>query len=181
MMDLRETSAPTSWSGWVAGALAIVAVGAFVLFGAGLAQAAHTKDHGEPAAAEDDAAAQDDSSMLMLTMPIMNPARGRKLFASKGCVVCHSINGVGGEDAPALDFTMSDRFMNPFDFTARMWRGAEAMILMQQEELGEQIEFTGQELADIIAFAHDPAEQKRLTKDDIPDRIKKLMSRAEAE
>ena len=31
-----------------------------------------------------------------LLMPMMNPARGRELFASKGCVVCHSFNGVGG-------------------------------------------------------------------------------------
>ncbi|MFP6730258.1 MAG: hypothetical protein VCD50_08845 [Alphaproteobacteria bacterium] len=29
------------------------------------------------------------------------------------------------------------------------------MIAMQEDELGEQIDFTGQELADIIAFVHD--------------------------
>ncbi len=38
-----------------------------------------------------------------LTMPHMDPALGRKLFASKGCVACHAINGVGGHDAVALD------------------------------------------------------------------------------
>ncbi len=36
-----------------------------------------------------------------LIMPSMDAARGRIPFASKGCVVCHSINGVGGEDAAA--------------------------------------------------------------------------------
>ncbi|MEH6647827.1 c-type cytochrome [Sulfitobacter sp.] len=35
-----------------------------------------------------------------LMMPEMNAEEGRRLFVSKGCVVCHSINGVGGTDAP---------------------------------------------------------------------------------
>jgi len=110
-----------------------------------------------------------------LMMPSMNPARGRQLFASKGCVVCHSINGVGGEDAPQLDASTMPHLMNPFEFTAKMWRGAEAMIYMQREELGDQIEFTGDELADIIAFVHSPAEQKKFSGKDIPPRIEKLM------
>jgi mono/diheme cytochrome c family protein len=110
-----------------------------------------------------------------LMMPSMDSARGRKLFASKGCVVCHSINGVGGEDAPPLDAATMPGPMNPFEFTAKMWRGAEAMITMQREELGEQIEFTGDELADIIAFAHHPEEQKKFSETDIPPRIMDLM------
>lgn len=110
-----------------------------------------------------------------LMMPSMDPARGRKLFASKGCVVCHSINGIGGEDAPPLDAATMPGPMNPFDFTAKMWRGAEAMISVQREELGEQIEFTGDELADIIAFVHHPEEQKKFSEADIPPRIKELM------
>ena len=97
------------------------------------------------------------------------------LFASKGCVVCHSINGVGGKDAPALDASTMTGPMNPFDFAAKMWHGAAAMIKMQQHELGKQIEFNGAELADIIAFAHDAKEQKKFSKADIPKNIKKLM------
>ena len=111
----------------------------------------------------------------------MDAARGRKLFASKGCAVCHSINGVGGVDAPALDASTMPKVMNPFDFTAKMWRGAEAMIYVQREELGEQIEFTGEELADIIAFVHDADEQKNFSDADIPDRIKDLMQHMDEE
>lgn len=111
----------------------------------------------------------------MLQMPQMNPARGRELFASKGCVVCHSINGVGGTDATALDATTMPRLMNPFEFTAKMWRGAEAMIYLQRDELGEQIEFSGDELADIIAFVHHHEEQAKFSEADIPPRIKGLM------
>ena len=37
------------------------------------------------------------------------------------------------------------------------------MIQAQQEALGEQIWFTGQELADIIAFLHDDRQQHEFT------------------
>jgi len=108
-------------------------------------------------------------------MPYIDPARGRKLFASKGCVVCHSINGVGGDDAPSLVSDDDLPAVNPFEFAASMWRGASTMIPMQEDELGEQIEFTGNELADIIAFIHTREEQQKFSEDDIPSRIKKLM------
>jgi len=109
-------------------------------------------------------------------LPYVDPARGRKLFASKGCVVCHSINGIGGEDAPSLVSGEMKPVMNPFEFAARMWRGAATMITMQEDELGEQIEFSGNELADMIAFVHSLEEQKKFTEDDVPDRIKKLIA-----
>lgn len=116
---------------------------------------------------------------MKLQMPMMDPAKGRMLFASKGCVVCHSINGIGGEDAPKLDAsTMQDK-MDPFDFAAKMWHGAPAMIAMQEDELGHQIEFTGDELADIIAFAHSPSEQAKFSEADIPDSIKDVMEHEE--
>lgn len=112
-----------------------------------------------------------------LVMPNMDSARGRALFAEKGCVVCHSVNGTGGEDAPLLDAETMDDVMNPFEFAARMWRGAGAMVALQEEELGGQIELTGQELADIIAFVHDADEQKRFSDADIPQEIRKMMHR----
>ncbi len=110
-----------------------------------------------------------------LLLPMMDPVRGRALFGSKGCVVCHSVNGVGGEDAPAFDVKKMAPAMDPFDFVAKMWRGAEPMIAMQKTELGKQAEFTGQELADIIAFLHNRDEQKKFSVRDIPARIRKLM------
>lgn len=114
-------------------------------------------------------------SEVALLMPIMNPERGRLLFASKGCVVCHAVNGIGGTDAPALDTYSMGGPMNPFEFVARMWRGAPAMIAMQLAELGHQVQFTGQELADIVTFAHDAGEQQKFSADDIPGDITHLM------
>jgi mono/diheme cytochrome c family protein len=95
-------------------------------------------------------------------------ARGRALFASKGCVICHTINEVGGAGAPPLDAEAVPGEVDALDFVARMWRGAEAMIFMQQQELGAQIDFTGQELADIIAFVHDPKERRKFSEEDFP-------------
>jgi cytochrome c len=116
-----------------------------------------------------------------LIMPAMNPVHGKMLFASKGCVVCHSINGVGGEDAPKLDASTMAPQMNPFDFFAKMWRGAEPMIAMQHSELGHQIAFTGQDLADIVAFVHNAQVQKTFTEDDIPANIKQHMEGEEGQ
>ncbi len=109
----------------------------------------------------------------------MDPTRGRRLFASKGCVTCHSVNGIGGKHAPRLDVATMEPLMNPFEFAAKMWRGAEAMIYLQREELGEKIEFSGDELADIIAFVHHAEEQAKFSETDIPPRIKKLMKHLE--
>ncbi len=68
-----------------------------------------------------------------------------------------------------------DRVMNPFDFTAKMWGMAPAMIYAQEEALGEQILFTGDEIADIIAFVHHDEEQHKFSETDIPPRIRAWM------
>jgi mono/diheme cytochrome c family protein len=137
---------------------------------------------GLPANADGTNAAQPSGSMMDMQMmgtglflPKMDAAAGRLLFASKGCVVCHSVNGVGGEDAPALDASLMPVPMNPFEFAAKMWRGAGAMVAMQQDELGAQIELNGEELANIIAFVHDADEQAKFSKSDIPQDIAKMM------
>ncbi|MEH6836643.1 hypothetical protein [Falsihalocynthiibacter arcticus] len=135
------------------------------------------------AAATQVAAQQHDSTTGMdngmmaegLMMPEMDAGRGRMLFAEKGCVVCHSINDVGGQDAAMLDAEFMDMPMNPFEFAARMWRGAGAMVALQEEELGGQIELTGDELAHIIAFVHDQSEQAKFSEADIPEAIKGMM------
>ena len=116
-----------------------------------------------------------------LVIPVFDAAEGRGLFASKGCVVCHSINGVGGEDAQPLDAEYMDLPMNPLQFAARMWAGAEAMIELQRDELGDVIYLEGEELAAIIAFVHDAEEQAKFTEADIPEEIKAMMAHGEDE
>lgn len=126
------------------------------------------------------AAAHEWASGTNLRMPSMNQARGRILFASKGCVICHSVNGIGGDRAPNLDAHAMPADMNPFEFAAKMWRGAAAMIAMQEEAFGGQIAFTGNELADLVAFAHSDEEQHKFSKADIPANILALMDHTRA-
>ena len=111
-----------------------------------------------------------------IVMPPMDPVRGRLLFVEKGCVACHSVNGVGGNLGPALNAGDMPRPMNSFEFVARMWRGARAMTELQEDLFGEVISLDGQDLADLVVFAHDPEEQAKLTEDQIPERYRSLIA-----
>ncbi|MFQ5565454.1 MAG: c-type cytochrome [Paracoccaceae bacterium] len=106
-----------------------------------------------------------------VVMPPMDPERGRHVFVEKGCIACHSVNGIGGNLGPELNADDMPRPMNAFEFAARMWRGAEAMTALQEDLMGEVILLDGQDLADLVAFAHDEAEQAKLTEDQIPERF----------
>lgn len=103
-----------------------------------------------------------------LALPPMDSHKGHQLFMNKGCVACHSVNGVGGDTGPSLDAGDMPAPMNAFEFAARMWKGAPAMVQMQQEELGDVIKLTGQELADLIAFVHDDKMQRTVKLSDVP-------------
>ncbi len=117
---------------------------------------------------------------VRLAMPMMNAERGMYLFASKGCVACHATNGVGGHGARNLDAHTMDRVMNPFELVAKMWRMAPAMIAAQEEVLGHQILFSGEEIADIIAFVHDDNQQHDFTEAMVPPDVKKMMHHVHA-
>ncbi len=117
-------------------------------------------------------AAQDKNGQspgLKLVLPAIDSERGRQLFITKGCVYCHAVNGIGGKAAPALDSNDAKPSVNLTDFAARMWRGAPAMIELQEMDLGYQIQLSGDELAHLAAFANDPAEQKKLAEDQVPE------------
>ena len=81
-----------------------------------------------------------------LIMPVPDAERGRQVFGAKGCVVCHAVNGVGGNAGPALDGENADNEIDPLDFAARMWRGARAMSVLQSMQFGYQIQLTGAEI-----------------------------------
>ncbi|MBI1366668.1 MAG: c-type cytochrome [Alphaproteobacteria bacterium] len=96
-------------------------------------------------------------------------AKGRALFIDKGCVMCHSVNGVGGKAAPALDAEIGAPPIDPLDFAARMWAGAPAMIELQSLELGYTISLTASDIANLAGFAGDIDEQRKLTIDAAPE------------
>ena len=104
-----------------------------------------------------------------------DPDEGRALFTSKGCVICHAVNDVGGRVGPPLDLQKGRRYLNLFDFVARMWRGASTMIVLQEMQLGYQIQFSGDDLAHIAAFLANPEAQRALTRDQIPPNVQQWM------
>ena len=108
-------------------------------------------------------------------LPFTDAARGKALFVDKGCVVCHAVNGVGGTVGPALDADPSGAALDPFDFAARMWRGAREMIILQELEAGIQIELSGEELAHIARFLGDLEAQRGFTEEDVPEIVRRLM------
>ena len=112
---------------------------------------------------------------LGLALPPMDSKRGGQLFLDKGCVACHSVNGVGGGMGPSFDADRMPQPMNAFEFAARMWRGAPAMIELQEQLFGEPVALSGQELADIISFVHDEEEQSKLSADQVPEEYRELI------
>lgn len=134
----------------------------------------NVEDNSEKIETEDPEIAE--SAGVRLIMPFMSPERGKVVFVNKGCAVCHSINGVGGEDAPPMDAHTEEKFVNPFSLAAKMWDHASGMIAAQEYEMGEQLIFTGQELADITSFLHDKHAQRDFMKSDLPPRITRLIS-----
>lgn len=115
------------------------------------------------------AAAAQQAGAPKVVMPLPDAERGRFLFVSKGCVVCHSVNGVGGTAGPALDASADGATIEPLAFAARMWRGAVAMTTLQSTEFGYQIDMTDEELADLAAFAASPSVQATFSERDIPE------------
>ncbi len=116
-----------------------------------------------------------------LVLPSMDPAKGRVYFATRACVVCHSVNGVGGKNAVALDIEVRPSTVDVLGFISRMWRGGTPMLALQRRLFAEQIDLTAEELGDIIAFLHSPAEQDRFSKNDIPKFIQEFMAKREQE
>lgn len=103
--------------------------------------------------------------MLEVKMPEPNPRRGRILFITNGCVICHQVNGVGGSAGPRLDAAEPASTVDPLEFSARIWRGARAMTALQSLELGYVIELEGQDIADLAAFVASKDERDLLTLD----------------
>jgi len=109
----------------------------------------------------------------------MSAPRGRVYFATRTCVICHKVNRIGGSMGPPLDSVDNGGKIDVLAFVTRMWRGARAMVSLQDSLLGEAIELAPDELADIIAFLHDPAEQKKFSEKDIPDYIQDFIKARE--
>ena len=85
-------------------------------------------------------------------------AKGKALFASKRCIDCHSYNGQGGTDAPALDYMRGHLSAREIaGMSGDIWNHVPMMIDHFKDENIPFPTFTEAEMADLIAFLHSVA------------------------
>ena len=84
--------------------------------------------------------------------PSQDPLAGSQVFGSKGCVKCHSVNGVGGKVAPDLARTMRPRSF--VDLATAMWNHLPQMT-DRMKQLGiTRPQLTSKEAGDLVGFLY---------------------------
>ncbi|MFQ5747357.1 MAG: c-type cytochrome [Gemmatimonadota bacterium] len=84
--------------------------------------------------------------------PAQNAIAGSRLFASKGCIRCHAINGMGGREGP--DLGQSPEVRTFYGLAARMWNHIPGMR-ERMEEIGFQPpRVRPDEIGDLVAFLY---------------------------
>jgi len=82
-----------------------------------------------------------------------SPRRGREVFASKKCVGCHAIAGVGGHGGP--DLGRGREFVGSISSIAGlMWNHSQRMSEEFARRGVARITFSGQEMADVLAYLY---------------------------
>jgi len=77
---------------------------------------------------------------------------GRRLFAEKRCLDCHSIGGQGGTIGP--DLAERSRHLSVAQFAAAMWNKAPAMMTAMKTRSVPVPQITPEEMADIVAYLY---------------------------
>ncbi len=82
--------------------------------------------------------------------PPGNVEIGKRLFAEKGCVICHQVGGTGGVIGPNLDFLK--QYGSPILVATAMWNHGPAMAESMRARGIARPTFRGSELNDLIAY-----------------------------
>ncbi len=82
--------------------------------------------------------------------PPGDPARGRAVFGSKGCVRCHAVGGRGGTVGP--DLARSQAVLSPVEAARLMWNHAPFMEARMKELGISWPTFEGDDMADLLAY-----------------------------
>lgn len=83
-----------------------------------------------------------------------SPRRGREIFTSKGCIVCHPVSGVGGRGGPDLGLRGRDLIGSVATIAGLMWNHSQGMFAEFTRRGVPPVTFSGQEMADVIAYLY---------------------------
>ena len=81
-----------------------------------------------------------------------DPAKGARLFVSKGCIKCHALKGEGGKIGP--DFGRIDLGDTQLDLAGKMWNHIPSMIMGMERVKMIKPNLTGKEFADLSAYLY---------------------------
>jgi len=81
-----------------------------------------------------------------------DPAKGARLFVSKGCVRCHALKGEGGSIGP--DFGRVDLGDTQLDLASKLWNHIPSMIVGMERARMIKPSLTGQEFTEISAYLY---------------------------
>jgi mono/diheme cytochrome c family protein len=82
--------------------------------------------------------------------PAQNAFAGAQVFGEKGCVKCHAVRGLGGDEGP--DLGASSERKTFYELAAHMWNHVPRMV-ERMGSLGiDRPQMTAQETSDLIAF-----------------------------
>lgn len=85
-----------------------------------------------------------------LADPPPNPARGQLALREKGCLTCHTVDGLGRR--VSKDLIRQVRFDSDEAWVAAMWNHAPSMLAVHASQRLAYPLFQGRELADLIGF-----------------------------
>jgi mono/diheme cytochrome c family protein len=77
--------------------------------------------------------------------------RGKDVFRTQNCVVCHSINGVGEKSAPELG-QGAERGFSPYVLAALLWNHTPLMWAAMEKRGVAKPELSDQEAADLFVY-----------------------------
>jgi len=84
-----------------------------------------------------------------------DPVRGATFFESMGCSMCHSFAGKGGTDAAPLDYMRGHLSAREVaNMSGNIWNHLPAMLPRFKEEGIPFPTFTGDQMADLVAYLH---------------------------
>ena len=84
-----------------------------------------------------------------------DPVRGAILFESMSCAMCHSLAGKGGTDAPPLDSMRGHLSAREVaNMSGQIWNHLPTMLSQFEEEGVPFPTFTGDQMADLVAYLH---------------------------